>query len=496
MAAGRLRRDALLVAGSRIAASLSVLAAEAVLTRTFSIATFGDYQQLRLVLMLYPVFALGLPQSLLYFLPRLGAAERTAPLVNVLVSMALGGLGFGAAVHVLAPQVAAGFANPEIIEPLHAFAPFAFATVATGFTDALLVAVGRTRLQAGISLAHGAALFAAITLPALAGASLTELCTVLSAYGIVRWLATLVLAITIVGWPPGPLRSGFLKRQLRYSLPLGLSESVGLLSRAVDKVAVKMVFPSSVFALYSIGARELPMVGILLGAIGSVLTPEIARLDAAGDRAAILATWHRAVVGTAALVWPICTVLWAFAEPVMVTVFGADYAPAAIPFRIYLGALPLRVAAYGALLSALGCPGAVFWAALGDLFVNAAASFTLAHAGFFLGPAYATVGTTYLHVAVLLIVARRTLGVSFGELIPWASLGRIGLAALAASALAATTWALPLPPQVRLLIAFPLALGGYIAAGRALAIPLVFAPREIVGVRPDVPPATGRRDAV
>ena len=495
MATGRLRRDTALVAGGRIATSLSILAAEVVLTRTFPLTTFGDYQQLRLVLMLYPVFALGLPQSLLYFLPRLGSSERPAAVLNVGLGMALGGLGLAAAVYALAPWVARGFANPAVVEPLCAFAPFAFAAVATGFLDAQLVALGRTRLQAGLSLAHGVALFAATTVPALAGASLTELCTVLSAYGLVRWAVTLILAFAVAGWPYGGLRGGLLLRQLRYSLPLGLSESVGLLSRAVDKVAVKSVFPSSAFALYSVGARELPLVGVLLGAIGAVLTPELARLDAARDRAALLATWHRAVVQTAAFVWPVCAVLWVFAGPAMVAVFGADYAPAAAPFRIYLVALPLRVAAYGALLSALGRPGAVFWAALGDLLANAAASFALARAGFFLGPACATVGTTYLHVAVLLAVARRALAVSLRELIPWRALGRVGLATLAATSLAAVSSVLPLGPQAHLLVAIPLAVGGYLALGRVLAIPLVFAPRTVVGVRADAPSAPERHDA-
>jgi len=184
---------------------------------------------------------------------------------------------------------------------------------------------------------------------------------------------------------------------------------------------------------------------LLLAGVVSVLVPEISRLFQAGELGEIHALWQRAVVRLALLVLPLAAFLLVFAEPMIAWMYP-QYDRSVWVFRLYLLVLPLRCAIYNPLLVGMGKARWALWGSLGDLLCNIGLSVALigilqksAPEWAFVGPAIATVSSTYLQVLFLLAAIGWHLRWSLAKLLPWANLLRIGVGA--GGAAVASRWA-------------------------------------------------------
>jgi O-antigen/teichoic acid export membrane protein len=210
---------------------------------------------------------------------------------------------------------------------------------------------------------------------------------------------------------------------------------VGSLSRYVDRFVVLIVFGAgATFAGYTLGALEVP-VSLLLAGVISVLVPEISRLFKVGALDEIHALWQRAVSRLALLVLPLAAFLFVFAEPLIGWMYP-QYDRSIWVFRLYLLVLPLRCAVYNPLLVGMGKARWALWGSLGDLVCNVSLSLALVAylrvsmpEWTFIGPAIATVFSTYIQVVFLLAAVGWHLRWSLSRLLPWAYLLRIGLTA-------------------------------------------------------------------
>ena len=141
---------------------------------------------------------------------------------------------------------------------------------------------------------------------------------------------------------------------------------------------------------------------------------------------------------------PAFAFLLVFAEP-LISLLYPDYARSIWVFRIYILVLPLRCAIYNPLLVGMGKARWALWGSLGDLGCNLALSLALVSyllgarpEWAFLGPALATVCSTYLQVIFLLTAIGRHLRWGLAQLLPWGQLLRLGLGA--AGAALASRW--------------------------------------------------------
>ncbi|MEW6755689.1 MAG: oligosaccharide flippase family protein, partial [Candidatus Latescibacterota bacterium] len=247
---------------------------------------------------------------------------------------------------------------------------------------------------------------------------------------------------------PHPGCSAGVRAYLGYAAPIWLSDSVGTLSRYVDRAVVLHYFSWATFAAYQLGALEVP-VSLLLAAVATVLVPEVSALYHEGQQERIGALWHQAVGRLALVVLPLFFFLFTFADSLAVALYTERYAESGWVLRILVVALPVRCAVYNPLLIGTGKPRWALWGSLADLALNALLSVGLVHllregapAWAFLAPAVATVLATYAQVAGLICLIARHLGWRLALVLPWRRLLRIaGLCALAAAvALAASGW--------------------------------------------------------
>ena len=120
-----------------------------VLARSLTVRDFGSFNQVWLVnkSLLY-LFALGLPVSVYYFLPRLPDAKRKSFILQTMVSLTILALPFSISLYLLADRLAVYFHNPALASYLRLFAVFPLLTLPTISTDAILIGLGRTKQAA------------------------------------------------------------------------------------------------------------------------------------------------------------------------------------------------------------------------------------------------------------------------------------------------------------------------------------------------------------
>jgi O-antigen/teichoic acid export membrane protein len=406
-----------------------------VLARSLERTDFGTFNQVWLVnkSLLY-LFALGLPVSVYYFLPRLPDAKIKSFILQTMVSLTILALPFSISMYVLADWLALYFNNPPLAYYLRLFAIYPLITLPTVSTDAILIALGRTKHAALFEIVTKTVMVAAVAAAGILEHRLDLVFKALVVYGIAQSL----LGVWMVWHPVRRIKFRFSvadwKSQIAFSAPYGLATVAGALNCQVDKVLVALFYPPAVFALYAAAGFEIPLAGVTSVPVVSVIMGELTKKFKSGDIEGFLQLWHQSMLKLALPVFAVASFLMVFAEPVVVGLFSSEYADSVWPFRIFLLFVPIRITVLEQVLASLGETKFVFKAQVVTMIVNIVLGYTLIRNAGWLGPAIAAVLTGYLFAALLIFEIRHQLNVSLGRVAPWQGLSRIALVAILAAA--------------------------------------------------------------
>ncbi len=433
---GTADRTLLVVFGSGIKSAVDLLVGIA-LARLMSQADFGSYRQVLLIFgTLGGLTSLGIPQSLLYFVPKrreIDAPQYVWRAFSIITGTTAAALGL---VLLAAPWIASAFDNPGLSTLLRVGCLYPLGQVMGQCLPFLLIALNR----------HAEAALASVTIAFVNGAAIVGAASLGAGLRLIVLIAGLVAALTLGvtvtlarrfthGLRRGPV-AGVSHHLLSYSLPLGVSSMMGTLNQKLDRFLVSLYFNPSVLAVYSVGALELPIVPALPYTVGRVLIPHFVELDRAGRRADILPLWHRSIIKVGLLLMPVFCVCFALAPDMIAWLYGPAYVDAAGIFRLYLLLLPLRLTSYGAVLQALGDPRAVLRGTIFAVALSTASGVLLIRPLGWSGPAAAAVGTQVLLIVYLLRRIRIRLGCTWRAVWPWRKTARLAATSLGAAAAA------------------------------------------------------------
>ena len=417
-----LTRQAGALASGSLATQVSALLLLMALTRLVPKAELGSYQQLGLIYgIMSPLLVAGIPAALLYFLPRTEDPARRREWVGE-AYLLLGSLGLATSVAVAAGRapIAQALGNPDLAGALLVYAPFPFLAFVTAVMPTALVAVGRAGRAAALNGLAGAVVTVAV-LAAVAvepdathmagGLVVAQLCaTVACTYAVHR--------IVGISFHHADVTRG-VRALLHYGLPLALTGLAGKFAFQFDRLVVSRDFTPALFAVYVVGAVELPLTVIVQQSVNAVLIPALARHFAAGDIPGMAALWRRAIRRTSLVLLPLFVFFMLTANETIHLLFGASYAQSADVFRIYLLLVPLRVATYGLITQAIGRTQINLTASFVLLALNAALVLALVGPLGLIGPALGTVLATFGMAIYYLIRLRAVLGLSVRALFPW-----------------------------------------------------------------------------
>ncbi|MFH0792480.1 MAG: lipopolysaccharide biosynthesis protein [bacterium] len=434
---GRLSRKAMWVGSGRGIQFLAQILGAIYLARRFSDkADFGLYQQAWLLLNTsLALLQLGIPQALNVYLSKHDESE--GPRLAWVMQWLLLALGAMAAIlfRAGAAPVSGLVANPQIASLAPWLGVYLFFALPATSLDALLIQKDRPRLLCLTAAATGIVFFA-LHLVFAEPWELTSLFESLCILQAARLGVTLVVLTQGYGWPKRVWSRKRIEALSPYLGVLGLIAVVDVVSVQLDKFIVSRYFSAADFAIYSIGAIEVPFVGILLAAVTATLLPELSRLHGEGKSEACFEMLQSSMRKLGLILWPGFLFLLVFADPLIPLVFKESYSESVAVFRIYLFLLPLRVLNNHPLLLATGLQRYALYGRIIDTMANLALALALMPFIGLWGPAVATVAATYIHKTYQTVMIMKALGKRLTELYPWATLVRqfAGVAAAVAGA--------------------------------------------------------------
>ena len=428
-----------------------------VLARLVAKDEIATYQQMNLVYgVLSPLLLAGIPAALLYFVPRAALPEeRHAWMVRAYVVLGCTGLVASLTVVAARDALASLFNNPGLASALAWYAPYLFFAFVAAVAPPALVASGRARSAALLNALVGASTMACVVLAALISPTGDGLAKALSVSGAILAVASVLIVRRTTGVRSGSARerSGRGRQILAYGLPLAVTGLAGTLGYQFDRIVVSVNFAPHDFAIYALGAVEVPIGILIAAAVSNVLVPRLTILWRDSDRRAMVALWREAMRKTSLILLPLFAFMMAMSADLVRLLYGSGYSESVEVFRVYLFLLPLRITTWGLIPQAIGRTRINLWASAILLVANAGIAVALVGPLGLIGPALAAPIASVAAATYYVVRLRSIAGLTVRDLIPIRALaGTLAVSLLAAAPLLAVR-EVPVPVLVRVLAA-------------------------------------------
>ena len=404
--------------GSQFIDSILQIVASMLLVRYLSKYDYGTYRQIMLIsVLLSTTIAVGLPQSLSYFIPRASSLRQKKQLAcQIFIFMTLLGVLASLLCYLLRFQISRGFNNPELARYAWVYSLFFLFLLPSKCTQPTLVALGKTNLASLINFASAVFNFVFVIIPLLRGQDIGSILTYLLAFFIVKFIIVVLVLTTLKGGGIKLVDIRSIKAQLLYGLPLGGALILGVIRKYLDQFIIGAFYNPVNFAIYSRGAFELPLVNLLPYTLSTLMVPRIAGYWAEGQIASIMYLWHEAMRKVALVLFPVFVFSFLFAEEIITLLFTRNYIDSVSVFRIYLLLLPTRIIAYRTVLQAIGQTRPILKATIISLITGAVCGVAFERVFGLMGPAMGTVLALLVAPGYLLVQTKKHLGVKITDL--------------------------------------------------------------------------------
>jgi O-antigen/teichoic acid export membrane protein len=278
----------------------------AVLARTLNPTEFGTYRLLFLIYgTLFNLAQMGMAESLYYFLPQ--RPERAGRWVgNAVATLVVLGAAMAVVTAAAAPTAAHWFRNPLLAEHLPKIGLFLGLMLASTSLEIVMVCRRKYRQAATTYGLSDVARAASLTIPAILAHSVDALLTGIVLFAVIRCLLAIVYLRMTFGNTLG-LDRELWKEQIAYALPFTAAVTVETVQENLHQYAVALWFTPTLFAVYSIGCLQIPLVGLLATSAANVLMVSISEKTAVGP--APLRVWHETSERLSFVFFPLVVVL-------------------------------------------------------------------------------------------------------------------------------------------------------------------------------------------
>lgn len=420
----RLADKSILLLLSSVFTSVLTLATGMVLVRYLSQEEYGTYLQVNLyVNLVASSVAMGLPYALYHFLPKSKSSnERKSHIFQVLLFLLFVGIMMTTLTLCFSKQLAQVFNNDQLLLYYGIFA-FCFIFILPSKIDnTVFIALEKINLSTIYSSIS--AIFASlfILIPLFLGLSLKGVLISILCFMACKFVVVLWLMFRIEGGVPQLLNLHVIKEHLKFSIPIGLATLIGLFRMQADKLICSNIFGAEGFAIYARGVFEIPVIGTLGVTISNICLPKYVKYIHDNDIGRFLILWRDNMRRVALIILPVSMFLAIFATDFITLLYTDTYAESGNLLRIYLLSMPLRIAAYRSILTAIGETGPVVVSSILGLIVNVSLSYLLSGPYGLMGLAIASFSGAFVSVSYTVYLGASKLKVKVSELFPIKSL--------------------------------------------------------------------------
>lgn len=307
-----------------------------VLVRLLEKHDFGLYRQSFLILnTALQVLPLGVTMSVYYFLPREKERQGSVVLHTVGFIMAFGGI--FTLLFALTPGIAVWITREPAVAPFSPLIGVAIPLWLVGaLLEHLLMARQETKFSSLVTVLIQLTRMLFFLGAALLFGTVYSLIFAAVLHGALQTLAVFAVVSRLYpGWWRG-FDLALLRRQLSYALPMGLLALLMTAQTEVHSYVVSRLYGAVQFGVYSVGCFQLPIIGMLLESVGSVLIPAVTRLAQDGRKAEILRLVYDSMRKLGLILFPIFGYLTVVAYEFITLLYQEKYAESVPVFRINL----------------------------------------------------------------------------------------------------------------------------------------------------------------
>lgn len=414
----------------RVAAYMVLFFVPLVNVRTLSQNDYGVYRQFWLLFeTLSAIFIMSFPNSLFYYLPRAEThKEKSIYVTQTLVFLVVMGFLSWGAYGVLHAVLREGL-GAVVEQYFWAFCLFTLFTMVSRYMDSLFVADRQPGRQSIYHMVTNILQALLVILLSWYTRDITLMVWGLTGFSFLKFLFTILYTRSAYGISLRFISMHSIQEQFSYALPLGLSSIVLILFTQTDKYIITHYMGSAAFAIYSVGAFQVPFVNIIRGSVTNITFPLMSELQKQGKYAEIVDLYQRATLKTSVLFYPIFVFLAVSAKEFITILFTQQYAEAAPVFALYLLLFVRSSVETGSILMIFRKNIFLLEVFLAGFIANVLLSIILFNKFGWLGVPIATVLVTYAVSVVNMIRAAKLLNVSFFQILPWGKMGARLLAA-------------------------------------------------------------------
>jgi O-antigen/teichoic acid export membrane protein len=288
------------------------------------------------------VLPLGFNMCVFYFLPR-EPAKRRETVLNVMLVIGAVGLVACVALYFYPSILAVIFNRPELVQYSPLIGVILLLWIVGAFLEAIPVANEEIRVATVFIIgtqATRAIVF--VTAAALFG-TVRSLIYAAIIHGSIQ---TAVLISYLESRFPGFWRSfdwTMLRRQISYAIPLGAAATLFAMQSDLHNYFVSNRFNPAMFAVYSFGTLQIPLMGLLMEATNSVLITKVSLLQQQNEQRQIIYLVARAARKLAAVYFPTYALLMVVGPEFIRFLFTSRYADSWPIFAVNLTLLPLNI---------------------------------------------------------------------------------------------------------------------------------------------------------
>lgn len=418
----------------RVLAAVVMFFVPIVNTRTLTLEAYGYYKQFWLVVdTLAQILVVAFPHSLLYYFPRCETnREKSVYFTQTVIFLAVMS-GVAVVIYTVMGHVLGAGLGALVRAFYVRISLFTVFVMISSYMDTVFVAE-REPLGQAIYLGATSSLQALVVIVASASTrDVNMIIWALTVFALAKF--SFAAGYGVIRYRPSWASVSFstFKNQLSFALPVGLTSIVLILLAQTDKFIINRFLGRQAFAIYAVGAFQVPFVAIIRTSVTQVTFPLMSEYQKRGDEAAINDLWQRALFKTTVLFFPIFVFLELSADRVIRLLFTNTYAAATPVFMIYLLLFLRTSVETGSIIQSFKKTGFILKVYTAGFFINLGLSIALYQWIGRLGVPLGTVITMWAINVVNLTYGSRLLGVGFFDLLPIAGLAARFLVAVVAA---------------------------------------------------------------
>lgn len=426
MERGNIGKDSLKLTISQMAAFLIGMISTMLLSRFRTLAEYGTYSQMYLIAGIFtPILMMGVPYSLSYFLPRADSLDDKRKILsqNLIATTVLGVLTM-VVIFILKDFLVNYFTNPMLGSLIVIVAIFPWTRTINNTVQHFLVIYNRTSWFLAFRIIHSLTILIAVIITLSFKLDFGTYMIMFIVVELIFCSLVYLLASRVSGGLVLYFNKELMLKMLKYSLPVGLSGTIGSINRHIDQLVIGRFFSTQDLAIYVNAARELPLK--LLGvSIATALLPRIVLMFKEKKIQDAVELWKESIKVSYVFMCYFTTVLFVYAAEIITILYSEKYLPGVPVFKVYSIIMLFNVTYFYMIISSMGKTKYILYTTLASIGLNIVLSILFYNLMGFIGPAVATlVSFTAFRIGQLIITVRLT-EIEFKNIFPWKSIGLV-----------------------------------------------------------------------